>query len=117
MEQNRNSSDENLSSEDTTNVPEETQEQKPNESSAPISVEDAHTLEELRNSIDTGEIEQTTDDPFVGIPSAMNKPQTKHSKQSRHQKNSKNGAKGSRKRRSAPYTAIFTGSACRTSCT
>ena len=86
MEQNRNSSDENLSSEDTTNVPEETQEQKPNESSAPISVEDAHTLEELRNSIDTGEIEQTTDDPFVGIPSAMNKPQTKHSKQNRHQK-------------------------------
>ena len=32
------------------------------------------------------EIEQTTDDPFVGIPSAMNKPQTKHSKQNRHQK-------------------------------
>ena len=85
--QNINSShDVNNTSEDASNTSEETQEQETNETPAPASVEDAHTLEELRNSIDTEEIDQIVDNPLEGVPSAVNKPQTKHSKQSRHQK-------------------------------
>lgn len=85
-EQNRDSSDANNASEDTSTPSQETQEQETNETPAPASVEDAHTLEELRNSIDTEEIDQMVDNPLEGVPSAVNKPQTKHSKQSRHQK-------------------------------
>ena len=84
--QNRDSSDANNASEDTSTPSQETQEQETNETPAPASVEDAHTLEELRNSIDTEEIDQIVDNPLEGVPSAVNKPQTKHSKQSRHQK-------------------------------
>ena len=84
--QNRDSSDANNASEDTSTPSQETQEQETNETPAPASVEDAHTLEELRNSIDTEEIDQIVDNPPEGVPSAVNKPQTKHSKQSRHQK-------------------------------
>ena len=43
-------------------------------------------MEELRNSIDTEEIDQIVDNPLQGVPPAVNKSQTKHSKQSRHQK-------------------------------
>ena len=84
--QNRDSSDANNASEDTSNTSQETQKQQINETPAPASVEDAHTLEELRNSIDTEEIDQMVDNPLEGVPSAVNKPQTKHNKQSRHQK-------------------------------
>ena len=85
--QNINSShDVNNTSEDASNTSEETQEQETNETPAPASVEDAHTLEELRNSIDTEEIDQIVDNPLQGVPPAVNKSQTKHSKQSRHQK-------------------------------
>ena len=84
--QNKDSSDANNASEDTSNSSQETQEQEINETPAPASVEDAHTLEELRNSIDTEEIDQIVDNPLEGVPSAVNKPQTKHNKQSRHQK-------------------------------
>lgn len=84
--QNMSSHDVNNASQDASNTPKETHEQETDETPAPASVEDAHTLEELRNSIDTEEIDQTTDHPFVGMPSAVNKPQTKHSKQNRHQK-------------------------------
>lgn len=84
--QNRDSSDANNASEDTSTPSQETQEQETNETPAPASVEDAHTLEELRNSIDTEEIDQIVDNPLQGVPPAVNKSQTKHSKQSRHQK-------------------------------
>lgn len=84
--QNRDSSDANNASEDTSNTSQETQKQQINETPAPAFVEDAHTLEELRNSIDTEEIDQMVDNPLEGVPSAVNKPQTKHNKQSRHQK-------------------------------
>ncbi len=47
------SSDVNNASEDTSNTSQETQEQETNETPAPASVEEAHTLKELRNSIDT----------------------------------------------------------------
>lgn len=84
--QNMSSHDVNNASENTSNTSEETQEQEITETPAPASVEDAHTLEELRNSIDTEEIDRIADNPFQGVPSAVSKPQTKHSKQSRHQK-------------------------------
>ena len=84
--QNRDSSDVTNASEDTSNTSQETQEQETNETPAPASVEEAHTLEELRNSIDTEEIDQIVDNPLEGVPSVVNKSQTKHSKQSRHQK-------------------------------
>ncbi|MFR5068628.1 MAG: hypothetical protein ACLTE2_01380 [Eubacteriales bacterium] len=63
--QNINSShDVNNTSEDASKyIVEETQEQETNETPAPASVEDAHTLEELRNSIDTEEIDQIVDNP------------------------------------------------------
>lgn len=82
-----------MSSHDVNNAPEnapvtleETQEQEIIETPTPASVEDAHTLEELRNSIDTEEIDPISDNPFEGVPAAISKPQTKHSKQSRLQK-------------------------------
>ena len=84
--QNKNSPNANNASEDTSNTLEEAQEQEINETPAPASVEDAHTLEELRNSINTEEIDQIVDNPLEGVPSSVNKPQTKHSKQNRHQK-------------------------------
>lgn len=84
--QNMSSHDVNNASEDASNTPKETQEQETDETPVPASVEDAHTLEELRNSIDTEEIDQTTDRPFAGMPPAVDKPQTKHSKQNRLQK-------------------------------
>ncbi len=93
------------------------QEQETNETPAPASVEEAHTLERLRNLIDTEEeIDQIVDNPLEGVPSVVNKSQTKHSKQSRHQKKQQKMAQRQQKKK-GPRDLIFTCSACRTSCT
>lgn len=100
----------NNTSEDASNTSEETQEQETNETPAPASVEDAHTLEELRNSIDTEEIDQIVDNPLEGVPSAVNKPQTKHSKQSRHQKKQQKMAQRQQKKKGRaiyPHIPLF----------
>ena len=104
--QNKDSSDANNASEDTSNSSQETQEQEINETPAPASVEDAHTLEELRNSIDTEEIDQIVDNPLEGVPSAVNKPQTKHNKQSRHQKKQQKAAEKEGPRHIPPYSPV-----------
>lgn len=86
LEQNMIPHNTNHASENAPITTEEIQEQEITETAASGSLEDAHTLEELRNSIDTQEIDRIADSPFEGNPSAVNKTQTKHSKHSRHQK-------------------------------
>lgn len=56
-----------------------------------VSMKDAHTLEELYNSINTTEDGQTADtnsetSAYISTPVCVNDPQTKQSKQSRHKK-------------------------------
>lgn len=53
----------------------------------PATVEDAHTLEELCDSIHTAEeLDHIADNPLEGVPTVASKRQTKHSKQNRQKK-------------------------------